>query len=110
MLMDGEEVVERIPWRLMRWSEQLIVRNEEWWEALQPALRTFWEDVARAKQGEFVLPESTRPAKKLKGNGETARAEGACMIQFHRLDEEGQPVPPSLSTSSPLPAPSSMDS
>lgn len=89
MLADGEEVVEYIPWRLMRWSEQLVVRNEEWWNALQPILRTFWEDVERAKRGEFVIPESTRPAKKPKTMANDSSASNECLIRFHRLDEEG---------------------
>lgn len=89
MLAEGEEVVEYIPWRLMRWNEQLVVRNEEWWDALQPILRTFWEDVERAKRGEFVIPESTRPAKKPKTMTNDSSASSGCLIQFHRLDEEG---------------------
>jgi hypothetical protein len=87
MLVSSEEVVEKIPWRLFKWSEQLVLRNEEWWEALQPALRTFWDDVERAKRGEFVVPESTRPSKKAK----KATEPPPCLIQFQRLDEHGQP-------------------
>lgn len=93
MLSDGEEVVEQIPWRLMRWSEQLVVRNEEWWEGLQPVLRTFWEDVERAKRGEFVIPESTRPAKKAKI---ADPQESTCLIQFQRLNEDGTLLPRAL--------------
>lgn len=95
MMEDHEEVVERIPWRLMRWSEQVVARNEEWWEALQPVLRTFWEDVERAKRGEFSIPETTRPSKRAK----TAEAPSTCLIQFQRLDEHGQPYLPSASAS-----------
>lgn len=87
MVEENEEVVEWIPWRLMRWSEQVVARNEEWWEALQPVLRTFWEDVERAKRGEFVVPESTRPSKRAK----TADPPSTCLIQFQRLDENGAP-------------------
>lgn len=90
MLAEGEEVVEQIPWRLFRWNEQLVVRNEEWWEALQPILRTFWEDVERAKRGEFVVPESTRPSKKAK-TASYSMDTSPCLIQFQRLDEHGQP-------------------
>jgi hypothetical protein len=85
MLMGDAEVVEWIPWRLMKWCEQLVVRNEEWWVSLQPLLRTFWEDVEKAKQGLFTIPESTRPTKKAK------TTEDVCQIQFHRLDEHGNP-------------------
>jgi hypothetical protein len=61
-----KEIVEIIPWRLLEWSEQVIVRNEEWWTTLQPLMELFWEDVEKAKRGEFVMPESARPAKKAK--------------------------------------------
>ena len=96
MLAEGEEVVERIPWRLMKWSEQLVVRKEEWWEALQPVLRAFWEDVERAKRGEFVVPESTRPSKKAKTaaastSSSSSSSSPPCLIQFQRLDEHGHP-------------------
>jgi hypothetical protein len=87
MLDAHEEMVECIPWRLMKWNEQLVVRNDEWWVSLQPILRTFWEDVDRAKRGEFTIPDSTRPTKRAK----TTQASHQCMIQFSRLDEDGQP-------------------
>ena len=89
MLSEGEEMVEKIPWRLMKWSEQLVIRKEEWWDALQPMLRSFWEDVERAKRGEFVVPESTRPSKRAKTA--VASDSAPCLIQFQRLDENGQP-------------------
>jgi hypothetical protein len=63
---NDKEMVELIPWRLIEWSEQVIVRNEEWWTTLQPLMGLFWEDVEKAKRGEFVMPESARPAKKAK--------------------------------------------
>lgn len=99
-MLDGqEEVVEWIPWRLMKWSEQVVVRNEEWWQALQPILRTFWEDVEKAKRGEFTLPDSTRPSKKAK-----TIEPPTCLIQFQRLDEQGQPLPdPLVPPASPAP-------
>jgi putative phage-type endonuclease len=99
ILEDHEEVVEWIPWRLMKWSEQVVARNEEWWEALQPVLRTFWEDVEKAKRGEFTIPESTRPNKRAK----TTEASPACLIQFQRLDENGAPYVPSPVPPSPAP-------
>jgi hypothetical protein len=74
---EDEEVVEIIPWRLMRWSEQQVMRSEEWWRSLQPFIETFWEDVEKAKRGEFTIPDSTRIAK---------RALDSCQIVFHRED------------------------
>lgn len=80
-----EEIVEITPWKLKQWNEQLVTRNEEWWTALQPALNSFWEDVEKAKRGEFTIPESSRPTKKAKVE--------VCMIQFCKMDECGQPIP-----------------
>ena len=91
MLEDNEEVVEYIPWRLMKWSEQLVVRNEEWWISLQPTLKTFWEDVEKAKRGEFLIPESTRPSKRIKTLSASTDSLSDCLIQFTKLDENGQP-------------------
>jgi hypothetical protein len=78
-----EEVVEIIPWRLVQWGEQVVQKNEEWWSSLQPMLQTFWEDVEKAKQGNFTVPDSTRAPKKAKTE--------ACIIQFHKCDENGEP-------------------
>jgi len=90
MLVGDAEVVEWIPWRLMKWCEQLVVRNEEWWVSLQLILRTFWEDVERAKQGLFTVPESTRPTKKAKTTADVCRIQ----FQIQKLDEHGNPFRP----------------
>jgi hypothetical protein len=81
-IQEDEEIVEIIPWRLLEWSEQIVSRSEEWWVSLKPMIDTFWEDVEKAKRGEFVVPESTRPAKRQK--------EDKCMIVFNKLDENGE--------------------
>ena len=78
-----EEIVEITPWRLMDWSEQVVLRKEDWWDSIKPAIDKFWEDVETAKRGEFVIPESTRPTKKPR--------EEKCMIIFNKLDEGGNP-------------------
>ena len=67
-----------------QWSEQQVRRSEEWWAALQPIIQTFWEDVEKAKRGEFTVPESSRPAKKAKTE--------QCMIKFNKLDEDGMAI------------------
>jgi len=85
---EDEEIVEIIPWRLMRWSEQQVMRSEEWWRSLQPFIETFWEDVEKAKRGEFTIPDSTRITK---------RVRDSCQIVFHR--EESQEVSESVSAS-----------
>lgn len=84
VLEEGEELVEMIPWKLMDWSEHLVVRNEEWWLSLKPLMDTFWEDVEKARKGEFHVPESTRAAKKPK--------EEKCLIHFHKVDENGNEI------------------
>jgi|694.fasta_scaffold49800_3 hypothetical protein len=81
---EGEDIMEIIPWRLMQWAEQTVTRSEEWWTSIKPVLDTFWDDVEKAKRGEFVVPESTRPAKKPK--------EDKCMIIFKKLDENGEEI------------------
>jgi hypothetical protein len=80
-IKEDEELVEIIPWRLIQWHEQLVTRSEEWWASIKPVIDQFWEDVEKAKRGEFVVPESTRPAKKPK--------EEKCMIIFNKCDENG---------------------
>jgi len=79
-----EELVEIIPWRLVKWHEQIVTRSEEWWASIKPVIDQFWEDVEKAKRGEFVVPDSTRAAKKPK--------EEKCMIIFKKLDENGQEI------------------
>jgi len=83
-IKEGEEVVELISWRLYQWSEQVVLRNDEWWKGLQPLIDAFWEDVEKAKRNEFVIPESTRAPRPKK--------QDSCMIQFHKLDEDGNQV------------------
>ncbi len=80
-IRENEEIVEWIPWNLLTWSEQLVLRNEDWWTSLKPIINTFWEDVEKAKKGEFTIPESTRAPKKPKVE--------KCLIQFNKLDENG---------------------
>jgi hypothetical protein len=80
-IKEEEELVEIIPWSLYQWCEQIITRSEEWWVSIKPIIEAFWEDVEKAKRGEFVVPESTRPAKKQK--------QEKCMIVFNKLDETG---------------------
>lgn len=81
IIKENEEIVEWISWNLLTWSEQIVLRNEDWWTSLQPTINLFWEDVEKAKRGEFTVPESTRAPKKPKIE--------QCLIQFHKLDENG---------------------
>jgi len=71
-----DEIVEMIPWKLVQWGEQIVTRSEEWWASIVPLMDAFWEDVEKAKRGEFVVPESTRKRKD-------------CQIVFTKLDHDG---------------------
>jgi hypothetical protein len=93
---EGEHIMEMIPWRLLQWSEQKVARSEEWWESIRPVIDVFWEDVEKAKRGEFVVPESTRPAKKPK--------EEKCMIVLNKLDENGEQIKSNPETAHETPA------
>jgi len=80
-IKENEEIVEITPWRLNHWHEQIVTRSEEWWTSIKPMIDLFWEDVEKARRGEFVVPESSRPSKKQKVD--------QCMIVFNKLDENG---------------------
>jgi hypothetical protein len=73
-----EEIVEMIPWRLMEWSEQTVWHSEEWWNDMLPRINAFWEDVEKARHGDFDAPLSSRANKKPKVD--------TCKIVFNRLD------------------------
>jgi len=75
-----DEIVEIVPWRLIQWGEQTVTRSEEWWSSILPIIDKFWEDVEKAKCGEFVVPESTRIKK------------DKCKIIFKKLDENSMPL------------------
>ncbi len=63
-LTEFEEVLEAIPWRLYSWSEQPVYKDPAWWPSIKPAIDLFWEDVEKAKRGEFTVPEPTRKRAK----------------------------------------------
>lgn len=58
-----EKVFEVIPWWTSEWFTTTVGRSRIWFESVQPAIKAFWEDVEKAKKGEFVLPASTRKPK-----------------------------------------------
>lgn len=76
-LLGQEDIIlERVPWALMAWNEIEVRRSATWWTGIQGSLVAFWEDVERARRGEFVVPASSRPVR--------AKKEEACLI---RLEE-----------------------
>ena len=62
-LVTNEIVSEVIPWWTSEWFTTTVGRSRTWFESVQPAMKAFWEDVEKAKCGEFILPASTRKVK-----------------------------------------------
>ena len=56
-LEENEVLLERIPWSVYSWQEQVVLAAPGWWDGVKPAIDLFWEDVEKAKKGEFVVPE-----------------------------------------------------
>jgi hypothetical protein len=57
---DKYVVHEVIYWDLMAWHEVEVVRDQTWWGNAQGAINAFWDDVERARRGDFTVPESSR--------------------------------------------------
>lgn len=64
-LTEGEKVLQEIPWSSSDWWLTTVNRSKSWFESVKPAIESFWLDVEKAKQGLFVLPESTRKPKQV---------------------------------------------
>jgi hypothetical protein len=62
-LTTEEEIIEIVPWWTNEWYMTTVGRSRSWFESVQPAIRLFWEDVEKAKRGEFELPVSSRKLK-----------------------------------------------
>jgi hypothetical protein len=71
-LSPNDTVLERIPWCLYSWHEQIVRSDPHWWHKVKPVVNQFWEDVEKAKRGEFIVPESTRAPR--------AKKEQQCLI------------------------------
>jgi hypothetical protein len=62
--LNGEEqILEEIPWWTSEWFTTTVGRSRSWFASVQPAIAAFWEDVEKAKRGEYNLPESKRQKK-----------------------------------------------
>lgn len=77
LLGQDDVILERVPWALMAWNEIEVRRSATWWTGIQGALAAFWEDVERARRGEFMVPASSRPAR--------VKKDEVCLI---RVEEE----------------------
>jgi hypothetical protein len=62
-LETGWEILERVPWYLEKLSIQPVARDEVWFQSILPLINAFWQDVEKARKGEFALPESTTKKK-----------------------------------------------
>jgi hypothetical protein len=61
-LQKNEMLLERIPWSVYSWQEQVVLQNPDWWSGIKPAIDAFWLDVEKAKRGEFEVP-AAKPRK-----------------------------------------------
>jgi hypothetical protein len=62
VLEKNEVLLERIPWSVYSWQEQVVLANPDWWSGVKPAIDAFWADVEKAKKGEFEVP-AAKPRK-----------------------------------------------
>lgn len=56
-------VAETVPWNLDGIFIQVVARDRAWFTGTESARAAFWEKVAEARAGTFVLPASSRPAR-----------------------------------------------
>ena len=73
----NERVLETNIWKCEKIHHVRVYRDEAWFQSLNPKLDEFWQDIEKAKAGEFVLPESSRKKKDI-----------ACMIEDDTSSEE----------------------
>jgi putative phage-type endonuclease len=73
VLKANERMAELIPWKLLEWHEQQVVRSEVWWQTTKPLMDAFWDDVAKAKVDPSFLDEHLK---------KKAVEEEKCMIRL----------------------------
>jgi hypothetical protein len=56
----NEKVLELNSWILIKLHHETVLRDEVWFSRLKPTLDLFWQDVEKARAGEFSVPESSR--------------------------------------------------
>ena len=57
---NDENIVEEIEYAITKVHNVLVQRDTKWYESTIDKQTKFWEDVEKAKKGEFILPESKR--------------------------------------------------
>lgn len=78
-ISENENILEIIPWYVYSWNEVEVKRDTAWFETLRILLTSFWDDVEKAKNGEYTKPESTRKRQK-------TSKEDKCLIQITHVD------------------------
>jgi hypothetical protein len=61
----NEKVLELHTWKCEAYHHVRVYRDELWFASLKSKLDEFWEDVEKAKIGDFLLPESSRKKKEI---------------------------------------------
>jgi len=59
----NEKTLEINSWACEKIHHERVHRDEAWFASLMPKIEEFWADIEKAKNGEFVLPESSRKKK-----------------------------------------------
>jgi len=59
-----ETLIERIPWTLTEWHEQVVAQSESWWQTTKPLMNAFWTDVERARIDPSFLEEHLKKKEK----------------------------------------------
>jgi putative phage-type endonuclease len=62
-LKDDEIILERIPWISTKYNLKTVERSSTWFKSMTDQIERFWTDVENAKNGSFVLPDSSRKRK-----------------------------------------------
>ena len=78
-LKPDETLVERIPWTLAEWHEQVVAQSESWWLTTKPLMDAFWLDVERAKLDPSFLEEHLKKKEK----------EDKCLIRLPLTEDSG---------------------
>jgi hypothetical protein len=63
-LKADETLLERIPWTLAEWHEQVVAQSESWWQTTKPLMDAFWIDVDRARIDPSFLEEHLKKKEK----------------------------------------------
>ena len=60
LLKKDYTIVEEIKYAIKKIYNVLIIRDVEWYEYTKKFQDQFWDDVERAKNGEYLIPEIKR--------------------------------------------------